>query len=160
MRRLAGARLVVAAIIAAAGWAQGRTGSGGAPPPPPPVRGDSALAVVRALGAEQGGMSAFPIGPAGPRPRFGEGDLARATAFIRRECAPLGVDYQLAAWTSEAPLPGGRDPVDLPVWVVTCPALRLETTAGERVVPTTWIYDAQGGALLGIFSFRAPAGGG
>lgn len=156
MQRWVGAACVIAAIIATAGCTQGRSASRVSSPPPTAVRDDAALSVIQALAVYQGGMSASTFETAGRHPRFTERDLLNASAFIRSECAPTRVHYQLALWTSDEPVPYIGYPIEVPVWVVTCQDLHFAATAGGVNVPTTWIYEAHSGKLLSTFSFRAP----
>ena len=135
----------------------------------PAVRSDAALDVIRAADTCQGGMTVSAGGQRGQRPKFSERRLLNSITWIRQECAASRVYYQLAsltapnvhvaaALTSDPLLARYGYPLNLPVWVVTCPDLALQTRAGQQVVPTTWLFDADDGASLGEMSFRAPRG--
>ncbi len=130
------------------------------------VRSDAALDVIRAADAFQGGMTVSAVGQARQRLNFSERRLLHSITWIRQECAGSSVYYQLASLTApNVRVPAGLTsdpplarPLNLPVWVVTCPDFALQTMAGQQVVPTTWLFDADDGASLGEMSFRAPRG--
>lgn len=103
-------------------------------------------------------MSASPLGAPEGHPRFSQERLLRAIASTRRACAPNPVHYQLASWTSDVAVPVVGYPIELPVWMVTCQHLGFAAVAGGVIAPTTWIFDARSGKMLGIFSFRAASG--